>query len=96
MDHIAVIATFAPADGHRARVQTILQGMVVPTRAEPGCLQYDLYESENGFHLIERYTDDDAIEYHRTTGHYQAYRAEIADLLTRPIDVIIGRPLDAS
>ena len=83
MSHIAVIALFTPRPESRAEVAEILGGMVAPTRDEPGCLQYDLYESDSGFQLFERYEDRDAISAHQATDHYKAYRAAIGDLLVR-------------
>jgi quinol monooxygenase YgiN len=94
MSHIAVIATFAPVDGRQGHVRMILGAMVQPTRAEPGCLQYDLYENADGFLLFERYDDDAAVEAHRATDHYVAYRAAIGDLLAGPIGVTITHPVD--
>jgi quinol monooxygenase YgiN len=94
-----VVARFYPKAGSEAQVQSILTGMVEPTRAEPGCRRYDLFRSgagaESGFCLIERYVDQAAIELHRQTDHYKAYRAVIIDLLARPIDVAILQPLDS-
>ncbi|MGH8228950.1 MAG: putative quinol monooxygenase [Steroidobacteraceae bacterium] len=93
-----VVARFAPQAGHEARVQAILEGMVVSTRAEPGCRRYDLYRSAAAgstlFCLIEQYADEAAIEAHRQTPHYKAYRESIAELLASPIDVTRLDPLD--
>ncbi len=79
-------------------MEAILRGMVVSTRREPGCLQYDLYRTgaagTAAFCLIERYADQAAIESHRETPHYKSYRANIAELLAQPIEVTRLEALD--
>jgi quinol monooxygenase YgiN len=94
-----VVAQFFPKSSKEAQVEAILRGMVAPTRAEPGCGRYDLYRSgtglDAGFCLIECYVDQAAIEAHRQTEHYKAYRAVIVDLLAKPIDVAILQSLDS-
>jgi quinol monooxygenase YgiN len=90
---VMVFASFVPADGHTDAVQEILVGMRRDTRSEPGCEQYDLFTADRDgtttFHLIERYRDADALDAHRATEHYVAYRAAIGDLLAEPIGVIV-------
>ena len=94
---VVVFASFSPKPGQEGAVETILRGMVGPTRGEPGNRVYDLYKA-NGtpatFHLFERYADQAAVEAHRATAHYKAYRAAIADLLAEPIGVKILGGLD--
>ena len=95
-----VVARFQPKPDAAAEVERILRGMIAPTRAEPGCQRYDLYRAGSpesaGYCLIERYVDEAAIQAHRETVHYKAYRAAIADLLAQPIDVALLAPLDVA
>jgi len=88
-----VFVRFFPKPQHVARVRELLEWMVVNTRAEPGCLVYNLYEGADPekaiFCLVERYRDDDALQAHRETDHYKAYRSEIMELLESPIEVNI-------
>jgi quinol monooxygenase YgiN len=90
---VRVFASFVPQDGNVDAVREILLGMRVATRQEPGCEQYDLFTAETDghptFHLFERYTDADALQAHRDTDHYKAYRAAIPDLLDGPIGVVV-------
>ena len=95
-----IIARFQPRSGAAAEVERILRGMIAPTRAEPGCQRYDLYRTGNpeaaGYCLIERYADEVAIQAHRESVHYKAYRAAITDLLAQPIDVALLAALDVA
>jgi quinol monooxygenase YgiN len=85
---IAVVANFTPKPGHETEVEKILRTMVAPTRAEPGCRRYDLYRNRGEgplFTLFEIYDDAAAVEAHRATTHWKAYRAAITDHLGAPI-----------
>ncbi|MFD5424182.1 putative quinol monooxygenase [Streptomyces sp. NPDC127084] len=97
--HVTVIARFTPAVDHTAQLQSLLEGMISPTRCEPGCRFYDLYATdteEPGFVLLERYEDFAALQAHRATAHYKAYRAQLPDLLARPLDVSVLTPVHAT
>ena len=93
---IAVIARFTPRPESREALHALLEGMTTPTRAEPGCRSYDLYESVDGgdFVLFERYRSRSALEEHRGSTHYQNYRAQLGGLLTKPIEVTVLDALD--
>jgi quinol monooxygenase YgiN len=90
---VMVFASFVPLDGNVDAVREILLGMRIATRQEHGCEQYDLFSAETdgrpSFHLIERYADADALQAHRDSDHYKAYRAAIPDLLDGPIGVVV-------
>ena len=92
-----VFASFTPRPERVPQLRATLDVMVEHTRQEPGCEIYDLYESdEDGtrFHLFERYTNTDALEAHRGTEHYKAYRAKLPELLASPIQVAVLSELD--
>jgi len=101
-DPVLVFASFEPKPGQEETVQKTLQGMVGPTRQEPGNEIYDLYERKNGpdgmlsFHLFEKYKDAAALEYHRETEHYKNYRATITEHLDVPIGVVVLAAIDAA
>jgi quinol monooxygenase YgiN len=94
---IDVVASFTPKHDQHQAVEHILRGMAVASRKEPGCLRYDLYrtaESPALFVLEESYRDAAALEAHRATDHYRAFRPRIADLLSQPIQVQVLHRLD--
>ena len=98
---VIIIASFYPNAGQENDVETILKGMVGPTRNEPGNEIYDLYaktadsDGAPSFHLFERYKDGDALQAHRETEHYKAYRAKITEYLSDPIGVNVLKAVDA-
>jgi quinol monooxygenase YgiN len=96
---VMVFASFTPKPGKESEVETVLRGMVGPTRQEPGCRRYDLHGSADAprtYHLYEIYDDQAAVEHHRGTAHYKNYRATIVDLLAEPIGVKVLQALDVA
>jgi quinol monooxygenase YgiN len=93
---IAVIARFTPRPDLGEALRALLRGMTIPTRAENGCRAYDLYESadEGEFVLFERYRDRTALEEHRGSTHYVNYRARLAGLLAKPVEVTVLDVID--
>lgn len=93
-----VIARVTAKAEHRAEVEAELRRMVAATRAEPGCLRYDLFADQGGgagFSLFEAYADAAALEAHRGSAHYQAYRSRSADWLAGPTEVQVLQAVDA-
>lgn len=98
-DPVLVFATFHPLEGKEQEVLEILAPMLEHTRLEPGNEVYDLYRSGGDspvLHLFERYSDAAALEAHRASDHYKAYRAAIPDLLAEPIGVLVLNEVDVA
>ncbi len=94
-----VFVRYLPKAGQESAVEATLRVMVSKTRAETGNRGYNLYRSTGAhgrleYNLIERYADDSALQAHRETEHYKAYRATIVALLEEPIAVTILDALD--
>ncbi|MNR64410.1 putative monooxygenase YcnE [compost metagenome] len=73
--------------------------MVEHSRAEPGILRYDLFVRESDtpiFYLFEHYADAAAIEAHRQSTHYQAYRTATVNWMAEPAQVHLARPVDVA
>jgi quinol monooxygenase YgiN len=69
---IAVIATWEPKPDTAREVEELLLELREGSRAEAGCLQYDVHRTEDStFILYERWADLGAIEEHHATPHYQ-------------------------
>ncbi|WP_397450063.1 putative quinol monooxygenase [Pseudomonas sp. NA-150] len=79
-----VIATIVAKAGHETALEKSLRAILQPTRAEAGCLSYELHqdrENNAAFYMLERWTDDAALEAHGNSAHIQAFRAEAGDLI---------------
>jgi len=71
-------------------VQTILQGIVAPTRQEAGCLSYQLFSNDVNpveFLFIEEWVNESAIGAHFSAPHIQQALAEISPLLAQAPDI---------
>lgn len=84
--HVKVLAILVARPGKGGELRTLLDGMVAPSRKEPGNLRYDLWRDQadpDRFVLDELYADDDAVAAHRATPHFQSYVSAIGDLAER-------------
>jgi quinol monooxygenase YgiN len=95
---VLVFASFVPKADEVEPVRGVLLGMRTATRQEPACEQYDLCSAESDARtpspLIEKYVDAAALDVHRGTEHYKAYRAAIPELLDEPIGVVVLSEVD--
>jgi quinol monooxygenase YgiN len=48
------------------------------------------------FHIVETYVDAAALQAHRDSAHYRAYRAAVADWLAAPPEVHVLNPRDVA
>ncbi|MDE1994283.1 MAG: antibiotic biosynthesis monooxygenase [Rhizobiaceae bacterium] len=89
------VALFLAKEGHETELDTLLRGMIAPSRAEPGNLRYDLWReaaAPGHFVLDELYVDEDAVAFHRASAHFKHYLARIGDIASRT--AILAKPLD--
>ncbi|HUR36040.1 MAG TPA: putative quinol monooxygenase [Vicinamibacterales bacterium] len=83
---VTVIAVIRVKPGSEARARAVLQSIVAPTLAEPGCLAYDLHQSADDpaqFMFYERWSSDAALAEHAasTAPHRAQLREQLADLI---------------
>jgi len=86
------IAVLKASPGHRAQLRDALLALIEPTRAEPGCLDYVLFElrDEPGtFYMREAFTSSAALELHKSLPHFQAFAAKASELLAEPLRLIV-------
>ena len=70
---LIVVAQYLVGEGHEATVAPLLEANAEASRAEPGCLEFSVYQAIDDprrFLLYERYTDEDAFQAHRRTEHF--------------------------
>lgn len=85
-----VIARFTAKAGSEARLRDVLAALVEPTRAEAGCLHYEMVQSQADprmFTFFEKWEDEAALTAHVHTPHVVRARAERAGLLDGPHEV---------
>lgn len=97
MSPVKIVAILQAKSGKTDELRTLLDGMLAPSRAEPGNLRYDVWRDRadvGRFVLDELYADDDAVTAHRATPHFQRYVAAINDLAERSVAVL--DPIDVT
>jgi len=76
MPHLTVVATLKAKPGHEDRLLAMLEGLLAPTRAEAGCLNYDLHHSDDEpgtFLFHETWETRPLWEAHMKTPHLVAF-----------------------
>jgi quinol monooxygenase YgiN len=74
VSELTVVARYVVNDGHEATVARLLQENAAAARAEPGCLEFAVYQAVDdprAILLYERYTDEDAFQAHRRTPQFR-------------------------
>ena len=67
------------------RVRGLILQFVLPARAEPGCLYYDLYQrldEPTTFFILDGWVDQAAVDSHATNAHVAEVMQELGPLLT--------------
>lgn len=80
---LAMTVEFRAAPGRRDELRAELLALVDPTRAEDGCLRYDLHESTDDpdvFAFYEVWRDRAAHAAHDGTAHVARIRSVLPDL----------------
>ena len=89
---IVLIATLTIQPGSAAAVIAAATPCISGTRAEPGCLSYDLHHSvtdPDTMVFVERWAARDAIDAHMRMPHFLAWREQAAGLIVdRKIEII--------
>ncbi len=69
--------TFIAKDGCEAKMKELLSAMVIPSKAEDGCLFYEIFQYENNpkkFMAVETWRDETALDGHKASAHYKIYK----------------------
>ena len=89
-DTLHVVAHFHAKTDKAEELRTLLEGLVEPTRQEPGCIRYELHahtNDPNQFTFIEEWTGPDRLAAHFETEHIKNAIPRLPDLLTQDLDV---------
>ena len=82
---LIVVARYLVSEGHESTVARLLRKNAEASRAEPGCLEFSVYQEidhPRAFLLYEQYTSEDAFQAHRRTPHFKdIVEQQVAPLL---------------
>jgi quinol monooxygenase YgiN len=85
------LAVLKAKPGKQQALKAGLLSLIEPTRAEPGNLDYVLFErrDEPGtFYMREAFKDQAALDAHFATPYFQRFAATADDLLSEPLQLI--------
>ena len=71
---VVLAVRWVAREGESDTVEEILRRLAPLSRAEPGCVQYEVHrqaDDPNAFVLFERYVDEAALEAHTASPHAQ-------------------------
>jgi len=91
-----VIIRFEPLPGKAAEFREELLRVNRPSRAEPGCLAIDVFESIREpyvFAIHSEWVDEAAFELHATLPHTRQFLETAETLLTHPVQGLRLRPI---
>ena len=87
---LTVIAKFQAKSGSENEVKQALLGMTAPSRAEAGCLNYDIYQSDEDPAILftyENWTGKPALDEHMQTPHFKNLGELLKPLLAAPMEI---------
>ncbi|EDZ48268.1 Antibiotic biosynthesis monooxygenase domain protein [Rhodobacterales bacterium Y4I] len=90
-----LFAKITPKPEHQDAVRDSLLSILAQTRAEPGCLKFNLLEGRDGscFYLDEEWASDGALAEHYAAPFIAPIFAKYEDWLAAPVEVHKMMPL---
>ncbi|MFK7929146.1 MAG: putative quinol monooxygenase [Myxococcota bacterium] len=87
--HIKVVATVTAKLGHEEALKAILLSLLPITRAEEGCLFYELHQASDPqvFTFIEGWASDETLDEHLASEHLEEAMEAIVPLVVGAPDI---------
>ena len=88
--NVRVVARVVAQPDKVEELRSVLVGLLAPTRAEEGCIQYDLLQNATDptdFTFVEEWTSFSALEAHLGSDHLQAAISAFSDLVGAEPDI---------
>jgi quinol monooxygenase YgiN len=90
MAHVTIIGTVTAKPDTREELLGLLAAQVAPTRAEPGCLNYDFHVDARDaccFVFYENWSTQADLDAHLAMPHLALLFSQLDRLLARPVDI---------
>lgn len=95
---ISIIAVLKARPGKTESLRDALKALLLPTRQEPGNLDYTLFQLRDEpetFYMRESWRDEAALEEHIALPHFQAFIGQMESLLAEPLQLDYLTPIEA-
>jgi quinol monooxygenase YgiN len=88
---IHLIASLIAVPGKESELREVLHGLIEPTRKEPGCHRYEMYESEQKgrYFADEIWQNREALDTHMQSAHFKIAAAALPELLQGALGIDI-------
>jgi quinol monooxygenase YgiN len=86
-----IFARLEPLPGNELQVRDELLRVLEPTRAEPGCLRINMYESTRDavvYFIHSQWTGEPAFDAHVNLPHTQHFAGAVEPLLVQPLKAV--------
>lgn len=96
-DVIAIIAVLKAKPGKIEALKQALQALVLPTRREPGNVEYMLFQLQDTpevFYVRESWHGQAGLDAHIALPHFQAFISQMEDLLAEPLRLDYLTPIE--
>lgn len=90
MAHVTIIGTVVAKPETREELEGLLAAQVEPTRAEPGCLNYDFHADAADpctFVFYENWRSRADLDAHLAMPHLRPLFSQLDRLLARPVEI---------
>jgi quinol monooxygenase YgiN len=90
--YLYISAAFRARPGKETELRDALQALQAPTRAEPGCLTYDLHQGPGDparLMMFETWETQTAIDAHMKSPHVQKFAPRVDGLCAEPPQILI-------
>lgn len=99
--HLNIMAVYLSAiihikENYMMDAIELLKKLVIETRKEKGCLQYDLFEdirNKGVFFIHEQWETNENLQSHQVSEHMIYFRENIAEYMEKPNMVYLGNKL---
>jgi quinol monooxygenase YgiN len=97
LSDVIVIAAAKARPGKERDLERALREAAGPTRAQPGCVQFNLYRRADAPATIvgfERWASEDDHQRHLKGAHIRKLMSAMGDILAEPPDIVAYQVLD--
>ncbi|HOW67949.1 MAG TPA: putative quinol monooxygenase [Candidatus Paceibacterota bacterium] len=89
---LTVVARMKARPGKEAELQRVLLGLIVPSHADAGCINYDLHQSLEdpaSFLFHENWESKQHLDDHLQKPHLKAFLSQADQLLAEPAQITL-------
>lgn len=94
---VVVLARVRAGEGFEAEIERELLALIASSRAEDGCINYDLHRSTDDaahFMFHETWASREALDRHMSQPHLDAFDERAQSMLAEPVEITFWEKLE--